>query len=95
MQVFRDREGENVDITLNLVGIDTVASLGPLERLCLQLSTLVPELAETRSPSLDSSTSISGVALWTLPNYAALSSMLVDRRHGAVDIIDMGVYRAT
>ncbi len=97
LQEFRDREAENIDITLNLVGVDAVSSLEPLERLCLQLSTRVPELAlaERHRPSLDPSANVSGVALWTLPNYAALCGMAVDRRHGTVDIIDVGVYRVS
>ena len=74
-----------------------MSSLGPLERLRLQLSTLVPELALAggHRPGPDPGVSVSGVALWTLPNYAALGAMAVDRRHGAVDIVDAGVYRTS
>lgn len=88
---------ESIDITLNFVGIDAVSLLGPVERLSLQLSTMAPELARARRqlPSLDPSVRVSGVALWTLPNYAALGGKAVGRRHGGVEIIAAGVYRAS
>ena len=97
MQEFRCRVADKSDITLNLVGIDVVSSLEPLEKLCLQLSTFVPELvyANGHRPSLSQTSKVSGVALWTLPNYAALGEMAADRRHGTIDIIDIGVYRAS
>ena len=87
---------ESIDITLNFVGIDAVSLLRPAERLSLQLSAVMPELAraERQSPTLDPSASVSGVAMWTLPNFAALGGEAVGRRHGGVEITDAGVYRA-